>query len=537
MEGRRVKRVARAGAVCAGLALAVWGADMHPALDVRALGHFASGLFPPDLSPAFLNTVALATVRTLSIAIAGTVLAVAIGFPLGALATPALWRRGPLLSGESQGPGAALSFVAAGLARFFRAVPDVVWAIFFVVGFGLGPLPGALALGINCAGVLARVYADLLEGVPPGPVLALHATGASRIQALVAGIAPQAMPSLLAYTLYAFECNVRAAAVLGLVGAGGLGQEIGLSLRLFEYGQVTTLLAATMALVLATDALSRFFRKSANRRRGSRKVVGGVLIAVAFASFADTGFFSAPAPVHMLRFAAQLAPDLSRAFLATTLIPLRETVAISVLGTALGICLAAALAVPATAGLTLNDGDGASVAGRLFHGAARSVLALLRSIPELVWALLCILAFGVGAFSGAVALGLHTGGVLGKLFAEALEEVPPRPVEELRAAGATRLQRLVWAMAPQARETLLSYALLRWETNLRLATVVGLVGGGGLGLALYNDVQLGFYSRASTLVLIIYALVMVTDGLADRLRGTPSAAPVPPSALELLSAR
>lgn len=532
-----MKRAALAGAVCAGLALSLWGADLHPSLDLRAFGQFARGLFPPDVSAPFLRTVAVACVRTLAVAVAGTALAVVLGFPLAVLATPALWRRGPLLSGESPGPAAALSFLAAGVARFFRAVPDLVWAIFFVVGFGLGPLPGALALGVNCAGVLARVYADLLEGVPPGPVLALHASGASRLQVLMAAIAPQAAPSLAAYTLYAFECNVRAAAVLGLVGAGGLGQEIGLSLRLLEYGQVTTLLAATMALVLLTDAVSRFLRDGSRRRRGPRSLRWIGFGAVLVLSFAGSGFFSAPPPRHMLRFAAQLWPDLSPAFLVTTLVPLRETFAISVLGTAFGLFLAAVLALPAASSLTLDDGDGASLAGRLAYGAARSLLALLRSIPELVWALLCILAFGVGAFAGALALGLHTGGVLGKLFAESLEDVPQRPAEELRARGATRLQRLAWAIAPQARETLLSYALLRWETNLRLSTVVGLVGGGGLGLALYNDVQLGFYPRASSLVLIIYLLVTVTDGLADRLRGAPASTPAPASALELVSAR
>jgi phosphonate transport system permease protein len=163
---------------------------------------------------------------------------------------------------------------------------------------------------------------------------------------------------------------------------------------------------------------------------------------------------------------------------------------------------------------------------------------LLRSIPELVWVLLCILAVGLGPFAGALALGLHTAGVLGKLYAETLEEVPPRPAEELRAAGASALQRLCWAVWPQARETLLGYTLLRWENNLRASTVVGLVGGGGLGLALYNNVQLGFYGRASTLVVVIYLLVAVTDALADRLRRGPKAvrAEAPDSALSLISA-
>jgi phosphonate transport system permease protein len=169
------------------------------------------------------------------------------------------------------------------------------------------------------------------------------------------------------------------------------------------------------------------------------------------------------------------------------------------------------------------------------YGTARTLLALLRSIPELIWVLLCILAVGLGPFAGVLALGLHTAGVLGKLYAETLEEVPRGAVEELRGIGASGLQRLLWAAWPQARETLASYTLLRWEHNLRASTVVGLVGGGGLGLALYNAVQLGFYERASTLVLVVFLLVSITDALADRLRRKPATEEAPESALSLLA--
>ena len=150
--------------------------------------------------------------------------------------------------------------------------------------------------------------------------------------------------------------------------------------------------------------------------------------------------------------------------------------------------------------------------------AVALVLNALRSIPELVWVLLCILAVGLGPFAGALAIGLHTGGVLGKLYAEILEEVPTRPLEALQASGARPLQVLLWGIWPQARPLLMSYTVLRWEMNLRVSTILGLVGGGGLGQAIYNNVQLGFYPRVATLVLIIYALVVTTDWFGDRLR-------------------
>jgi phosphonate transport system permease protein len=125
---------------------------------------------------------------------------------------------------------------------------------------------------------------------------------------------------------------------------------------------------------------------------------------------------------------------------------------------------------------------------------------------------------GIGPFAGTIALGLHTAGVLGKLYAETMEEVPRRPIEALRSLGARPLQVLFWAIWPQARPLLSSYTVLRWEMNLRASTILGLVGGGGLGQAIYNNMQLGFYPRLSTLILLVYALVLTSDWIGERLR-------------------
>src|SRR5207244_2038001 len=156
-------------------------------------------------------------------------------------------------------------------------------------------------------------YADLFEGVPPGPVVALHAAGASRMQVFAAAVWPQAAPSVAAYTLYSFECCVRAAAVLGFIGAGGIGYEINLSMRLFEYGQVLTLIMALVGLVAATDFFSRYLRRRLHanapagslahehfeNERGLRSRADGrtrativIFVATIAASFYVTGFFS-----------------------------------------------------------------------------------------------------------------------------------------------------------------------------------------------------------------------------------------------------
>jgi phosphonate transport system permease protein len=536
-------------------------AEVRPSVLFRpataaAVWNFLTGLFPPDLSAGFLRTVLLAVAQTLATAVAGTLLSITFAVPLGILATTTLWRRGVLAAGEGDRfvfrVGAAGSRLARALLGFLRAVPDLVWALLFVAAIGLGPLAGTLALTVAYSGVLGRVYADVFEHVNPQPLEALQSTGATRMQIFLRGVWPQALPHLLAYTLYSFECCVRAAAVLGFVGAGGIGYEISVSMRMFEYGQVLTLLLVFIMLLTVTDAASRYLRaRSVNRTYhgrevkaqdwssglnpsagNSRRLVGwAVVLFVMVASFTLAGF--TPETLNQAGIAARLAgflrrmlpPDLSWSFIGSLGTALLQTIAISFMGTLIGMALAVVLAVPATSTLIFLRSDSPGrrrvidrVLRWLLFWCARLALNILRSIPELVWVLICILAVGIGPFAGTIALALHTAGVLGKLYAETLEEVPFRPVEALRSLGARPIQLLLWAMWPQARPLLSSYTVLRWEMNLRASTLLGLVGGGGLGQAIYNNVQLGFYNRLTTLILLIYALVLASDWIGERLR-------------------
>ena len=565
------RRAGRLLALAATLAFCWRAAEVRPAAlfdpaTAAAVWGFLRDLFPPDLSADFLRVVLSATLQTLAIAFAGTLLSVGVGMPLGVLATSTLWRRGVLLAGGRGGVAAALLSLLSRLTRallgFLRAVPDLMWGLLFVVAVGMGSLAGTLALAVSYGGVLGRVYGDVFEDVDPRPLEALHAAGATRAQVFLRAVWPQAAPAVTAYTLYSFECALRAAAVLGFVGAGGIGYEIGLSMRLFDYGQVLTLFLALVALLTATDALSRYFRRRLHAevspaspvrylmeetlgvgarpfgRRATRGlarirsgVVAPLLLFAAACSLYAVGFLSgalldSSVAWRLARFVGRMfPPDLAPEFLSGLVRPLFQTVGISVVGTLLGVALGAALALPATSTLTLvsreaagrRSAAGVAARGLAYH-AARAVFTLLRAIPEMVWVLVCILAVGLGPFAGTLAIGLHTGGVLGKLYAETLEEVPMRPVEALRAAGARPLQIFLWAMWPQARAMIVSYTVLRWEMNLRVSTVLGLVGGGGLGQAIYNNVQLGFYERLTTLVALVYVLVLATDWISDRLR-------------------
>jgi phosphonate transport system permease protein len=520
---------------------------------LAAIRNFLAGLFPPDVSLNFLGTVLRAAIQTIATAVAGTVLSIILALPLGILATATLWNRGILISADAGSVtywiGAVASRLSRALLGFLRAVPDLVWALLFVAAVGLGPLAGTLALTVAYTGMLGRVYADVFEHVDSRPLEALQSTGATRMQIFLRGVWPQALPHLVAYSLYSFECCMRAAAVLGFVGAGGIGYEISVSMRLFDYGQVLTLLLVFIVLLAAIDAASRHVRAhlvngpggkietpgkaavltpllSSPRKFGSILVFPLLVASFPLAGFTLESLGPAGITTRLVRFVWQmLPPDLSWTFVSSFGIALLQTIAISLIGTLIGLALGVILAVPATSTLAFlptHSPGRIGVTDRalrwLLFWSARLVLNLLRSIPELVWVLICILAVGIGPFAGTLALGLHTAGVLGKLYAETMEEVPNRPVEALRSLGARPLQILLWAIWPQARPLLSSYTVLRWEMNLRASTILGLVGGGGLGQAIYNNVQLGFYPRLSTLILLIYALVLTSDWIGERLR-------------------
>lgn len=234
----------------------------------RNMARFITGMFPPDLSLNFLRFLVVPFFETIQISVMGTVLAIAIGFPLSLLGTASLAHAGILNDLEIAGsPGRRLArtlpyVLARTVMSVFRCIPEFVWAFMFVRAVGLGPFPGVLAIGVSYGGMLGKVYSEILENLEVQPSEALQATGASRWKILIYGMLPQALPQLVSYTLYRWECAVRASAILGFIGAGGLGQQIELSMRMFNFHEVVTLVLILFLLVAAVDFLSARARKA-----------------------------------------------------------------------------------------------------------------------------------------------------------------------------------------------------------------------------------------------------------------------------------
>lgn len=245
-------------------------------------------------------------------------------------------------------------------------------------------------------------------------------------------------------------------------------------------------------------------------RRG-RLLLGGVVVA-AVAALASTGFFDLQrfadaGPAFRQLSAEMIPPDFSR--WQSWLRPLADTLAMSIAGTALAVVFSLPLALLAAPNTSPHLGVAFLV---------RTLLALLRSVPEIILGVLFVAAVGFGALPGVLALALHSVGMVSKFYAEAIEHVDPKPLEAARAAGATPLQVITHAVLPQVLPQLTDVTIYRWEYHFRASAVLGIVGAGGIGFELMAALRLLNYDQVSAILLSILLCVVVVDSIGGWLR-------------------
>src|SRR5579872_9613 len=446
--------------------------------------HTLRAFFPPDLSPRYLEYVWLPVLQTIGMASAGMLIAVSAGIPLAIFVGTRIagWRT-----------------VVAVLSAV-RAVPDLTLAILAVVIVGLGPAAGMAALAVFYTAMVGKVFAELFLTAPPAPLAALRATGASRFSIALFGLIPLTLADLLTFGSYSFECAMRASVIVGAVGGGGIGTELVGAIDGLDYPRATTLIIVLALLVGALDAVGWFMRKHPR-------------IVLALFPVGLATILLNPPQVFVLRhalttFTAMFPPLLRPETLASLPALLWETLEIAVGGTVLALVFA----IPFALGAARNVTHGIIVA------VLRRILDVLRAVPEIVWGLIFVVMAGIGPLAGMLALGIHSAGVLGKLFAEAFENVDPAPVQALAATGAPRLPIVAFGIFPLAIGPMAVHTMFRLEWNVRAATVVGMIGAGGIGEALYNAEQHMQYQQMMAFVVITWLLVVLADVAGEGVR-------------------
>lgn len=221
---------------------------------------FLTSFFPPATHAEFLSMVVRETWRTVAMATAGITLALVLAIPLALLSARVLSLSA--LSGRMDRLPAALRQVCRWALIVLRSMPELVWALIFVRVVGLGPTAGVLAIALSYGGMLGKVYGEILESADGHATATLLRNGGGRLQGFFYALLPQCAAELTSYTVYRWECAIRSSVILGFVGAGGLGQQLDNSMKMFAGGEVATLLLVFMALVALADAASARLRRA-----------------------------------------------------------------------------------------------------------------------------------------------------------------------------------------------------------------------------------------------------------------------------------
>lgn len=537
----------------------VWSLDQAGVFDGPVLNRggwtlalqFVRAALHPDLSGALVRLALDSTLTTLAFAVAGTALCVALGLVFGILSSEVFWqlvfpdrgRRRPL---RHRAPLVALRAALA----VPRAIHEAIWGLFFINILGLDPLVAVLAIAIPFGAITARIFAAILDETPREALRALECSGVSPARALLYGLLPQALPDLLSYTFYRLECAIRAAAVLGLIGAGGLGYQILLSLQSLRYDQVWTFLYALILLSALTDGWSSFLRRRLHlanridlqpglpsRDRPSHRIepvakrslqAMAVLIPLSFWYIhADYARLLAPRTLRLLAGVVHdaLPPRMDGGLLASLVRLSMQTLSMSILAIALAAVGGLVLSVPAASNFVLPGGilgGGASraqaVQGALWFAASRGLLLVLRALSEAIWALVALFFLFPGILPGALGLGLYNLGILGRLMAEVTENVDQRPLRALQAQGASAVQVLVYGVLPATLPRCLAYVLYRWEVCIRATVMVGFVGAGGIGRLLGEQMSSFDYRGVATSLIAMLVLTFGVDSLSSWIR-------------------
>ncbi|MFD6895663.1 phosphonate ABC transporter, permease protein PhnE [Rhodococcus sp. NPDC060086] len=508
---------------------------------------FLSRIFPLDFPP--IGELAAMTGQTLGIVLLATVLAVVLSIPVA------------LGAARNTAPRTVLRMPARTVIVVTRAIPELVLAILFLRLFGLGAIGGILALGIHSIGMIGKLYADAIEDTDPGPRDALRAAGATWWQQITGGVLPQVMPVIVATALHRFDINLRASVILGYVGVSGIGLELSAALRTMNYQRGMALALFIVALCVIVELVSGALRRmvlgdKAPARRGLYTRLRD-RVSKAQGGWVDRkpGSVQAPTALRTVDGRYRISPPWTGERIARTVYAALFVLALLVslwaaeidfsrmaegfgsMWNTLGLFFP-----PGTGGIgdelwkqlivTLQIALAATLIGLIFAIpvgllAARNVaptpgiakgfrmfIVIVRGIPDLILAIIVIVVTGLGATAGAIALSVGAIGLLSKLIADSVEETDIRVQQAVVAGGATRMQVLIAATVRQSGPAIIAHLFYQLDTNIRAATLLGVVGAGGLGFYLMNAARVMQFDVVTMIVLMIFAVVLIVEGLA-----------------------
>ncbi|GHJ47231.1 phosphate-import permease protein PhnE [Catellatospora sp. TT07R-123] len=541
--------MAAVGTLAAMLVFALWSLST---LDFTAdtftggldrVGPFLDRMLPLRFPPTadLLESIGI----TLGIVVCGTALSALLSVPVAYLAA------------RNTSPYRWLIPVGRAVGVVARAVPDVVLAMVFVLLFTLGSLPGILAIALHSVGMISKLFADAIEQIDEGPRNAVRATGASRSQQFFSGVFPQVLPSWIATTLHRADINLRGSVLLGYAGVTGLGYDLRLSLDSLNYRQAMAYVLVIFGLCVLFEILSTVIRARllgtaptgrslgariarATRRPApapagpglpprltvdaamrrpwtSERITSAAGLLATVAVLAAAAVWSKAAWLDLFGFWPQI-PLVTERTWPLSISPRTWSDVADALLVTLQIAAAATL-LSAAASLVAGPLAARNAApNRIVRAAARTVLLVIRAIPELILAILLIILSGLGPQAGTIALAVGGVGLLGKLVADSLEEAPRGPQLAVQSVGGTRTQVFFSATARLSLPAFVGNTLYLLDTNIRSATLLGIVGAGGIGYYLVDATRVSRYDQVAAFIVILVLVVLVVESISFLIR-------------------
>jgi phosphonate ABC transporter permease subunit PhnE len=481
----------------------------------------ALGLAAPGSRPDMF--VAGSMIETIAMGLMATIFSTILAIPVSFLAAHNIMARVP--------GGSAIYYVMRLILNIVRAVDTIVWGLIVIVWVGLGTFAGVVALTIHSVAALGKLFSEEIEHIDPGPVEAVTATGANLIQTIRYAVIPQLIPSFLSYSLLRWDINMRSATVIGFVAGGGIGFFVVETTRMGAYQQYATALWAVAIVIIVVDYVSAKWRESILSDQPKADQTGGrpALRALRMAFYVVLGLaalmycwnlaeINLPSFLHPGKNFGRLITefvsiDLSPKVVQIVFQQMLVTIFQAMLATTLGAILALPFSFLAAKNLT-----GRSRLLIWLYYISRGVLNILRSIEALLYVVIFVFWVGIGPFAGMLALAITSFALIGKLFSEAIENIDPGPIEAITASGGDRLQVISYAILPQIVPPFVSYLLYQWDINVRMATIIGFAGGGGIGLTLTTFFGSLQYQKAGTVVAFIVMVVALMDFTSAKLR-------------------
>jgi phosphonate transport system permease protein len=498
------------------LAISAWQVGLDPVKIWQGLpdmGNLLARMASPQWS--YAAEVLVTLVETLKMAVAGAVLGTVIGLFLA------------IIGAGNISPHPLLHRGVRGLLAGVRTIPHVVWAALLVTVFSIGRGAGVMALTITAANIVAKLLSEYIENLEGRQLEALTGVGAGWSAMVTYGILPRIAGQAWSLLFFTLEVNVRAATVLGLVGAGGIGQLLWRDLNFLRYDRLATLILILFVTVAAIDGLSWLARrgrkltfsglsfdsyKSFRIWQGLKLGLGAICVAVAVVwgiSLLGLSWerFSIGIRQGQAMVGRMLSPDWG--YWPRLAQGLAESLAIAVFATLVWSIAAVPAAFMGAMNLWRR---------KVWPMLNKLAVNVIRTFPSVVLAIMFFRGVGPGALAGALALTIYTAGVLSKLYTEAVEALDRRGWEAIEATGAAPLQVWFFGVLPRVLPDFLSASLYRLESNVRTATILGIVGAGGLGTWLMMNLSGRNWERVGLLLLGMVVMVMLVDNLSGKLR-------------------